>query len=85
MSPALTDLNIAFFQQELRIKAIDTTAPDVRQDAAHPVPKRVFRQGRCGDCRKRTKQSRPYCAECSGKRMRGIPTYHAAIGGRIFR
>lgn len=49
MSPALTDLNIAFFQQELRIRAIDTRAPQYHQPRptvlrAHDVPKAKARK-----------------------------------------
>ena len=82
MSPQLVDLNALCLAQEQRIKALRTTDPAVKADAAHPPVKRAYVVGRCKVCRKQTRGYAYYCHDCADKRKtRFAETQHVALKG----
>ena len=74
MSPALTDLNIAFFEQERRIKALDTTDRRFHQPRptvlrAHDVPPKAAARKPTGFCQaercgRAVRWNRVLCHDC---------------------
>lgn len=72
MSPVLVGLNIAFLEQERRIKALDTADRQYHRPRPHPIrtyepPARVVARtptGVCQSCGKAVRLRRVLCHDC---------------------